>query len=673
MGWALNTRLTHHIPQATVHLLANGFAAARPEQDEPEIIVGLSAPGLLIGCSRLPTPPTLFSPETETKQTADTQSLHLNGEHVVLAHHVREGWIHFALAYGFPDHPAAMQKARTALDLDAAKWWQAEGLLRTPFWRQMSMGASPKPLLHVALETLIGHLRPAEGALSHRWMESALPEPNVLSLNDLWPYVAAWTLVDPAVAADLVQCALGTLRKDGFAPSWTAPDGRSATDTFAWPLLAQCVRLVADNEPPPDFLSHAMPRLRKYLERALARFEEDESMTWRTPAEAFIADTFDLRLATVDLSAFLLSDLEAYLDLHQYPGAMGGAEIAMSAASSRLAASLSSQLWDAEAGCFRDRYIGGKRITRSTLSSFLPLLWSGLDSARCQALLKNLSSWKEWQRGEGMPLWQAWPNDPTPPPIRLSHQFFLLQALRAGEEDREAESFAGHLRTRIARYFRTHGEIPSDLRSPDVPPSGSVEAAVLIDLERETTRMERTVERQSPWLQWMDRHRVGLIGGSCAFLTIALLSIILVYLFKRVPTIADSETRAGFAQRLYQDGRYDEAIRLYRELAVDMGESSLIQHRLANALYRKNELEEAAALYEEIVEKEDNSPVRPLALYNLAITSYQLNKISEARSRFNEVIERYGEAYPRLREQAESALALMDDTSHPQNMYESTP
>ncbi len=97
------------------------------------------------------------------------------------------------------------------------------------------------------------------------------------------------------------------------------------------------------------------------------------------------------------------------------------------------------------------------------------------------------------------------------------------------------------------------------------------------------------------------------------------------------------EVAAG--NRLYEEGRYDEAHEQYLEALREAPDSPIAPFNDGNALYRTEELERAMAAYTQASESED-PVVAAQAWYNLGNTLYRQQQLQPALEAYKEALRR---------------------------------
>lgn len=99
---------------------------------------------------------------------------------------------------------------------------------------------------------------------------------------------------------------------------------------------------------------------------------------------------------------------------------------------------------------------------------------------------------------------------------------------------------------------------------------------------------------------------------------------------------AESKIRAG--NSAYKKGKYDQALEKYREAQIAAPASPEIQYNIGDALYKTENMDEAAAAYNKALASKDKN-VRGAAYYNLGNAAYRQQKIDEAVGHYKKALE----------------------------------
>ena len=101
-------------------------------------------------------------------------------------------------------------------------------------------------------ESLTRRLRSRTASIHGLWSATDGFNEETFSLNELYPLVHAWTLVDPATALELIRTALSLQQSTGGFPAWITHRG-VMSPAAPWPLIAQAFEHVwesGEHDPP---------------------------------------------------------------------------------------------------------------------------------------------------------------------------------------------------------------------------------------------------------------------------------------------------------------------------------------------------------------------------------------------------------------------------------------
>jgi Ca-activated chloride channel family protein len=105
----------------------------------------------------------------------------------------------------------------------------------------------------------------------------------------------------------------------------------------------------------------------------------------------------------------------------------------------------------------------------------------------------------------------------------------------------------------------------------------------------------------------------------------------------------DPHRGAREGNRLYAEGKYEEAAARYNEALVDRPDSPRLHFNLGDAFYKQGKYDDAAAAFSKVPTGEDDPERAARVAYNLGNTRYRLGEAAEA-SEPQRALELWGEA-----------------------------
>ncbi len=535
--------------------------------------------------------------------------------------------------------------------------------------------AAEKAALRLAAETLLRRrLNSRTPSLSTRWCAADGSDGEWMDANDLGLLVSAWLPRDPKAAFELLQTAFAFQQPDGFIPRGVRPTGLITNRGAPWPQFAQILWSAWNRLSDPTPLAELWPRLHRYggwlIQAYLAR--PDVPPRWRSEAEAFVPETWDSDLETVDLTVLLLAEMEALAQFADVTGHPKEAEV-FRQQQDPLAAHLRATFWDSARGRYADRYAASGPVARATVSALLPLLWNGLDGERRMSILRDYRAGRLPRAGErGIPLWERWPEDEADAPVPLAQQFVLWRALAQAGAAAEAAFLRDRLIERIAADWRRNlafrdeaAPAASFAEVAAVPPAAQsmlAAALVLCLLDAPEAARPRALESSRP-VQWVETHRRGFLVAALAGLLTILIALIWAGYRSRSIAPGTAETAVADALQDLRSGRPASAARRLEAVLQRLSAPPpQILYLLGNARYAAKDYAGAEAAYRGIP-AQDLAGLR--ARYNISLCLYRQSRPREALESFSDFIALYGRQFPELARRARLAMILIQHHPDP--------
>jgi len=646
-GWALGTFTTQPEPGAistareagwrchlmpatgsfTTRFFYNGVLLQHRSRQVAEIIEAFSiAPGILLG-TFTGEPPTL---EIETPDSA--VHLALNGSL-------------FCLACG----ENAQEKAESALRLDFTALQDGEQRRRHFAGAFEHIPPRHRPALALAAENLLRKRRDAEGVFTGCWSEAAGFDRPAFSLNELYPLIQAWLLIDIETAEEFLKTAINLQDAHGDFPAWCEPGGRRSP-VSPWPFMAQTAEAVWMKRQNPGLLKTLLPTLRKYLQGALRRFDphRDHVPHWQSEAEALVPEAFGREKATPDLTAMLLCEIDALLRLYSHTELAETPSASMQEERKLLIKALTASFWNPEARAFVNTWRNGQLEYEPFFGSFLPLLWTGLDDEYRRTVLENFEETHSFPGSQDPGTWKHEKMDDSSH-LPAIHQFMAFEALRRSDGNglllrlftrRVREGFFTWFERQSVHAAReTRRDTALDKAAYEL---GPVTASLVLTAQAELQRHTGPAPAPARLLQAL-RHRLGINRKDLWIILFMSGLMLAAHTCYRLPRgKIDADTALAEAKFLYSQGRLQDAMHICHQHP----EHPLSQLLRANLLLFMENPAEASPLYKDLLLEESD---RPAAVLGLAVSLHLSEEYEGAFRYYTWFIDYYAPAYPELK------------------------
>jgi len=567
----------------------------------------------------------------------------------------RDGGCQFLLIT-LPGHEAVDELGLAAsLDFDLRDDVTARYSQRMPFWNLWAETSADKELLHRAVEDVVFALRAPIKPFSHVWPETGDRTCNV---NEIHSHILAWLQLDSSVAVELLRTAIGLKTSDGRIPATVSEGSGQPLSATAWPLLNQTAFIVAGQLDDPSAIKDLLPRLHSTLLRTLHYMDHNHNdiHSWQSPREALLPDIMDDDLATVDCSAMLLAEIEAHHELIQMLEMTASVETdPLRSSATQIRSNLSGFFFTTDGQHYRDRYMHGEAVSRITLSSVTPLLTTHPDPAAENILQQQLLSSKMLKAPTGIRGWQQWGRDEEEAPVDPS-----LQSLITLICEKKADRWCTPL---IRSWIDSYGaSTHEDAESPGLLASWFLRLNFLRYRPGQTRHPSKVV-------QWMDRHRLTVVGLPVAAFLIIVLGITFAFMGKKAPPKATIEVQIGLAGQHYRVEKYDKSIDVLSQLLNARVGTPAVLSLLAKSHFKSGDYSQAESFFRRLLNQNPEPSVR----LNLALTIYRQGRIDEAKQLYQDIEKEYAELAPMISERASLCLELMDIDAPPQPLEREQP
>lgn len=119
---------------------------------------------------------------------------------------------------------------------------------------------------------------------------------------------------------------------------------------------------------------------------------------------------------------------------------------------------------------------------------------------------------------------------------------------------------------------------------------------------------------------------------------LAVLAVLVAVLAVPPDLLASSLKRSREGEKLYQKGKYQEALSAFSDAQMEDPGSRILQYNISNTHYRMNNYDEALKSYQGAAASPDLA-IREKAFYNLGNTAYRQGKLDEAIQWYQRALE----------------------------------
>lgn len=408
------------VPQnSRINFMFNGFCGYYTHLNRTcSAETTLPEPGVLWGrFSDIPDPVLLS--EKPVENVDGFQWLESDSVPALLA--VRNG--HFCLVTKARILIDATQIAEDYLGRDIEVHLQAEFKSREGASRLFERMAHHDALAAISVECMMRAIRPPEGTISTHWSQSTETEDPRLDANEIHALTLAWRHLDPDTAEELFLGLLKLQSNAGAIPATYAPNKAFSVLEAPKPMLAKTAEKIWETRRNPEFLSEAIPLLRRHLQWLLHHFDPKcrGLHYWQNSQEPLTPEAYESELATVDLTALLLTEIEALNRLREHSPDAANRNPFFAAEHDTLENNLHTQFWNEQTAQYCNAYIRGRLVQLKGFPSLTPLLWRKLPEPQKSLVFDQIHHSSTLPGGHNVLSWRTMAPD--------RHKFPLLQQM----------------------------------------------------------------------------------------------------------------------------------------------------------------------------------------------------------------------------------------------------
>jgi len=634
-------------------MLFNGFCGylnKQKHQCAAEIVI--PEPGVLWGQFNDIPSPVLIS-DNPLEEIDGFQWLEADSVPALLA--VRDGV--FCLVTKARIQTDAIQLAKRYLAQDLDDYLQKELEYRADAAKLFENMTHHDALAVISAETMMRAIRPAEGNISTQWSQSLEAGTPHLNTNELQVLALAWRHLDIGMAEELLLGALKLQAASGAIPVAYAPHETFSVLEAPKPLFAKTVEKIWEIRKDPHFLTQTMPLLRRHLQWLLHHFDPKRRglHCWQNSSELFNPKAYAAEYATVDLTALLLTEIEALNRLQEQCPDHAPLEPYFPDEHDALENNLQTQFWNEEAAQYCNAYLRGKLVDSKGFKTLTPLLWNKLPGRQKSLILDRVQESSSLPGGLDVLSWRKTMLDEQT--IPLLQQVLLLEILKTA--DPHGTLIRDLTRVMLQGLVEWHTQSIEQHGALQLDPAT---AAYIINLmETHHYRYQARGRITGFLIKGMRKTRANRFDFAVILITaFAVLSAHTIYkiLQQPMPYVAlDAQMNGAYANK---DG--EATLRSCQLIIEHYPDQAAMANLLAgNIMLIRNEPEKAAKFLTEVRKEYPDSP-GPMIALGLA---YQLQgRFAEAEANYTEFSYIFEEIFPEIIVDIQRYRYLMQEGFH---------
>ncbi|MDF7822470.1 hypothetical protein P4B35_00475 [Pontiellaceae bacterium B12227] len=495
----------------------------------------------------------------------------------------------------------------------------------------------------ISAESMMKALRPPEGSIPLSWCQSSAKSIPLMDVNEIHPLALAWRLIDIEVAEELLLCVLKIQTNAGAIPVEFAPHATHSVLEAPKPMLAKTIETVWQVRKDETFLNSALPLLRRHIQWLLNHFDPKRKGVhcWKNSAEAIVPQAYKTDLVTADLSALLISEVDAFNRLQAGSSQPTEPESPAHFQQERntLEHNLLNQFWNPQENAFVNALLKDNVLALRGFSAFVPLIWQGLPHDHRIHILERIHESGKLPGGLSVLSWRKSAMDDQSFP--LLQQLLVFQALNSA--DPHGQLLNDFSRITLQGFVEWHDlALEKEKRLPINPVMGAYIMNVQAihqyryHAKGEVTGLLFRILRRVK----ADRFDLAVVAAT----VFAVISVHLVYNVLKAPPpfeMLEAQMNSAYANRDIEGTMHNCQI-IMKHYPDD---ADIAMQLAANISMLSENFEDASRLYEKIREKNPDSP-GPMIALGLA---YQLQgRFDEAQKNYHEFCYIFEDIFPEL-------------------------
>ncbi len=506
----------------------------------------------------------------------------------------------------------------------------------------------------ISTECMMRALRPPEGAILGLWSQSPTTDTPHFDANELYALALAWRHIDIGTAEDLVRSTLGLQTSSGAIPVAYSPRETFSVLEAPKPLIAKTAEKVWQVRKDPQFLDDIIQPLRRHLQWVLHHFDPKRRglHCWQHSNEPLTPEIYESNLATADLAALLLTEVEALNRLRQAAPAYADHPPYFAEERDTLEQNLQTQFWNETTAQFSNAVIRGHLLQVKGFPSFVPLLWKKLPLRQQSLVVDRVRESGTLPGGVSILSWRKSALDDKSFP--LLQQLLMLEILKA--TDPHGTLVTGFARLTLQGFVEWHTLSIEEHGTLQIDP---VTAAYIINLQETHNPFHHDKGTpSSPIFKGFRKPRIDRFDVAVVALTIFMIaSVRTVYnqLHRPPPFVTlEAQINNAYASK-DSEGTLVAGFAIIKYYPEQSATAKLLA---GNILLIQQRHEEASTLFADIRKEYPDSP-GPMIALGLA---YQLQgRFQEAEENYIEFTYLFDEIFPELVAEIQKYIYLMQE------------
>ena len=519
-------------------------------------------------------------------------------------------------------------------------------------------------LLLLCMEKMMASLQPATEKIPGMWAISDDATPIKLNINTLLIQILAWIPLNVDISVQMLQTIFQIQTSSGSIPSEMKINGVVTSLAAPKPILCLVCEEVLLKKTDSVFAESIISQLIRYLRWILSHFDPNHRglHSWRNQAESITPEISKPELATADLTALLLNEIECFERILLI------AEIAVEmpkdllTMQTQLKSNLKDLFWNQDKQDFSNAFIRGEPTSIKGYNSLLPMLCNTFIRDLRTIMLERLKNGEMKDSSIHVSTWRK--TDLTDQNLSIIQKLLFIRTLK--KFDSAGSVIYDYIRLAMNGFIDWFISLNENKNTLQITQKN---AAYVIQINQE---YERNYQTSNKWLnkiiRRLKRAKVDRIDFAIIGITILLvLSIRIFYSLNEVaPPYASLKTEMIAA--------YNELDFIHVIKSADIiiqsypDQSSLARLYIANIYLQANQYELALSHIEHVRETHPDSP-GPMLIH--AITLHHMQKYNKADQVYYEFCYLFDVIFPDIVKQASLYRFLIKENLElPQNWIE---